>query len=106
MWVSDTGTPVSSTDGDDAQFGEDHGSTDGSCDFLGAFDTETDMTIRITDDDEGLETSSLTSACLFLYGANLRSQNNSKQEKYLHNFILEFRKEIIDYLVLLNGQGM
>jgi hypothetical protein len=78
MWVSNTGTPESSTDGNDTQFGEDHGSTDGSCDFLGAFDTETDMTIRITDDDERLETSSLTSARLFLYGANLGSQNNSK----------------------------
>jgi len=45
VWVSDTGTPVSSADGDDRELGEDHGASDGGCDFLGAFYTETDVAV-------------------------------------------------------------
>lgn len=44
--LSDVGTPVTATDGDDGELGGDDGTTDGGSDFLGALDTETDVSER------------------------------------------------------------
>jgi hypothetical protein len=107
MWFSDTSTPVSSTNGDDTEFGEDHGAADGSCDFLGTFNSETDVAIAVTNDNESLETSTLTSASLFLHRTDLQIRPTLKDpQTNLHDFVLEFGEEIVDNLVLLDGQGM
>ncbi len=47
MGLGDMRTPVTSSDGDDGQFGDNDSSANGSCDFLGTFDTETDVTILV-----------------------------------------------------------
>jgi hypothetical protein len=65
------GTPVTTSNGDDAQLGDDDGGTDSSSNFLGGFNTETNVTFRITDDDNSLESGSLTSTGLLLDGLDL-----------------------------------
>lgn len=90
--VTEGGTPVTFTDGDDAEFCEDDGTTDGGRDFLRALDTEPDVTIEVTDGDERLETCALTGAGLLLDGHDL------------HDFILELGEEGVDDLVLLDGE--
>jgi hypothetical protein len=66
MRISKRGSPVSTTNGEDGELGDDDGGTDGSSDFLGGLDTETDMTLRVTDDNDGFKTGTLTGACLLL----------------------------------------
>ena len=66
MWLTKVGTPVASSDGEDGQLGDDDGCSDGGCDFLGGLDAETDVTLRVTDDNDGLESSSLTGTSLLL----------------------------------------
>ena len=69
--LTKVGTPVSATDGDDAQLGDDDGGADGGSDFLGGLDTETDVALGVTDDDDGLETGALTGTGLLLDGLDL-----------------------------------
>jgi hypothetical protein len=66
VWVSEVGTPVATTNGHDRQLRDDDGSANGSCDFLGGLDAETDVTLAVTDDNDGLESGTLTSASLLL----------------------------------------
>ena len=93
MRLTKVGTPVTSSYGDNGELGEDDGATDGCSDFLSALDTETDVTIEITDGNESLETGTLTGTGLLLDGHDL------------HNFILEFGEEVVDNLVFLDGKG-
>lgn len=71
MGKTEVGTPETTTDGDDAQLGNDDGGTDGSSDFLGGLDTETDVAVRVTNDDNGLESGTLTGTGLLLDGLDL-----------------------------------
>lgn len=71
MGLTKVGTPVSSSHGDDAQLGDDDGGTDGGGDLLGSLDTEADVALRVTDDDDGLESGALTGAGLLLDGLDL-----------------------------------
>lgn len=66
------GTPVTTTDGDDAQLGDDDGGTDGGGNLLGCLDTQTDVALGVTNDDDGLETGTLTGTGLLLDGLDLR----------------------------------
>ena len=66
MWFTKIGTPVTTTDGQDGEFGDDDGGADGGGDFFGGLDAETDVTFAVTDDDDGLESSALTGAGLLL----------------------------------------
>jgi hypothetical protein len=50
--LTKVGAPVSATDRNDGEFGDDDSGADGGCDFLGGLDTETDVAFRITDDDD------------------------------------------------------
>lgn len=90
--LTEVGTPVTSPDGQNAELGNDDSSTDGGSDFLGGLDTETNVTLGVTDDNNGLETGTLTSTGLLLDGLDL------------HDLILELRQEEVDNLVLLDGQ--
>lgn len=69
--LTEVGSPVASSDGDDAQLGDNDGGTDSSGNFLGGLDAETDVALRVTDDDDGLETCSLTGTGLLLDGLDL-----------------------------------
>lgn len=71
MGLSERRTPVPTTDGKDGELGNDDGSTDSGRDFLGCLDTETDVTLGITNDDNGLETGTLTGTGLLLDGFDL-----------------------------------
>ena len=66
MRLTEVGTPVTTTDGQNAQLGDDDGSTDGSSDFLGGLDSETDVSLGVTNDDDGLESGTLTGTSLLL----------------------------------------
>lgn len=90
--LSESSTPVSSSDRDDGQLGEVDGAADGSGDFLCALDTQSDVAVEITDGDESLEARPLTRTSLLLHRHDL------------HNFILELGQEEVDNLVLLNGE--
>jgi len=50
--LTEVGTPVTATDGHDGELGDDDGGADSSCDFLGGLDSETDVALRVTDDDD------------------------------------------------------
>jgi len=65
------GTPVTTSHGDDAQLGNNDGSTDSGRDFLRRLDTQTDVALGIANDDDGLETGSLTGTGLLLDGLDL-----------------------------------
>jgi hypothetical protein len=64
--LSERVTPVTTADWKDAQLGDDDSSTDGSSDFLGGLDTETDVSIGVTNDDDSLEAGTLTGTGLLL----------------------------------------
>lgn len=69
--LTKVGTPVSSSHGDDAQLGDDDGGTDGGGDLLGGLDTEANVALGVTNDDDGLESGTLTGAGLLLDGLDL-----------------------------------
>lgn len=71
MRDTEIGTPVTATDGDDAEFCDDDGGTDGGCDFLACFDAEADVAFGVADDDNGLEAGALSGAGLLLNGFDL-----------------------------------
>ena len=66
MRLTEVGTPVTTTDRNNAELGDDDGSTDSSSDFLGGLDSETNVTLAVTDDDDGLESGTLTGTGLLL----------------------------------------
>lgn len=116
MWLSNVRAPVTSSDGDDGEFGGDDGTSDGGSDFLGALDTETNVSIgesristkrldvertalsnldspvKVTDGNGSLESGSLTGRGLFLdWGDG-------------HDLVLQGWEENVDNLKLFDGQ--
>lgn len=69
--LTKVGTPVTATDGDNVELGDDDGGTDGGSDFLGGLDTETDVAVGVTNEDDGLEAGALTGTGLLLDGLDL-----------------------------------
>lgn len=88
----DVVSPVSPSDGDDGELGDNDGSPDGGSDFLGTLDSQTDVTVKVTDSYESLESGSLTGRGLLLDGSDG------------HDLVLESGKELVDDLVLLDGE--
>lgn len=74
MRETKVGTPVTTSDGNDAKLSDDNGSADSSSDFLGSLDTKTNVTLGVTNDDNGLESGSLTGTGLLLDGLDLHSE--------------------------------
>ncbi len=71
MRFTEVGTPVASSDGKDGEFGDDDSGTNGSCDFFGGLDTETDVAFAVSNDHDGLESGTLTGTGLLLDGFDL-----------------------------------
>jgi hypothetical protein len=71
MRRTEVGTPVASSDGKNGEFGNDDGGADGGCDFFRRLDTKTNVTFRVSNDNDGLESSTLTGAGLLLHGFDL-----------------------------------
>jgi len=87
-------SPVSTTDGNDIEFGAGDGTTNGGGDFAGALDSESDVTRGISDGDEGLESGALSGTALLLDGHDL------------HDLVLELvLEEIINDFGFLDGNG-
>jgi hypothetical protein len=116
VWLSNVRTPVTSSDGDNGEFGGDDGTSDGGSDFLGTLDTETNVTVggcsisterldverpapsnlhspvEVTDGNGSLESGSLTGRRLFLdWGDG-------------HDLVLQGWEEDVDNLELFDGQ--
>jgi len=68
---TEVGAPVTATNGDNAELSDDDGGTDGSSDFLGSLDAETDVALGVANDDDGLEAGTLTGTGLLLDGLDL-----------------------------------
>jgi hypothetical protein len=90
---TEVGTPVASSHGDDAQLGDDDGRTDGGSDFLRCLDAQTNMALRIANDDNGLESRSLTGTSLLLnrldlYSEEVKKVSNSVQLSHSNPFSL------------------
>lgn len=94
VWSADLVTPVASSHRHDRELGEDDGASDGRGDFLGDLDAETDVTVVVTDGNDGLEASSLTGLGLLLNWLDLE------------NLVLQHRwlDESVNDLSLLDGQ--
>lgn len=69
--LTEVGTPVTTTNGHNGELGDDNGSTDGGGHFLGGLDTETNVTLAVTNDNDSLETGTLTGTGLLLDGLDL-----------------------------------
>jgi hypothetical protein len=66
MNITDSGTPVTSSNWDHSKFGIDKGTLDGNLDFFANLDTNTDVTISITNSANSLESGTLTGFGLLL----------------------------------------
>lgn len=64
--LTEVGAPVAATNGNDVQLGDDDGGADGGSDFLGGLDTETDVAVGVTNEDDSLEAGTLTGTGLLL----------------------------------------
>lgn len=64
-------TPVSTTNWQNAQLGDDNGGADSSSNFLGGLDTESNVSLRVTNDNDSLESGTLTGTSLLLDGLDL-----------------------------------
>jgi hypothetical protein len=69
--LTEVGTPVTTTDGKNGELGDDDSGTNGSCDFFGGLDTETNVTLTVADDNDSLESGALTGTSLLLDGLDL-----------------------------------
>ena len=89
-------TPVASSNWNQGQLCGDDTTLNSVGNFLGGLNTETNVSVFVTDGDEGLEAGSLTGRGLLLDGHNL------------HDLLLERTRgeEMIDDLILLNGETM
>jgi hypothetical protein len=64
--LTEVGTPVTTANGNDGKLSDDDGGADGCSDFLGGLDAKTDVTLAVTNDNDGLEASALTGTGLLL----------------------------------------
>ena len=91
---SDLVTPIASSHWNKLELGGDEGTLDGDLDFLSDLDSESNVAVLVTDDNDGLEAGSLTSHGLLLNGDDL------------HDLIRELNfvgsKEILDDSGLLD----
>lgn len=71
MGLTQVGSPVTTADGDDAELGNDDGGADSGGNLLGGLDTQTNVALGVTNNDNGLEAGTLTGTGLLLDGLDL-----------------------------------
>jgi hypothetical protein len=94
--ITDFVTPVSSSDGYEIQFRLVDARTDGGGNLFASLHSQTNVAIGVTDNNESLESVSLTGTGLLL------------DQAHFHNFVLQFSarwEKFIDDLMFLDGQG-
>lgn len=96
MNITDLVTPIASSDWDELELSVDKGTLDGNLDFFGDLDSETDVTILISNSNDGLETGSLSGLGLLLDGYDL------------HDFVRQWLalEEFVDDLGLFDWDGV
>jgi hypothetical protein len=89
MWLSEIASPVSTSDWNNAELCNDNSSTNSCGNFLRSLDSESNVSLSISDDNDGLETSTLTGTSLLLHWFDLmqESVNNSPQQSMSLNAI-------------------
>jgi hypothetical protein len=95
MDVSDSVSPIASSDWDQVQFSINKSTLDGDLDFLGNFNSKSDVSILISNGNDSLESSSLTSLGLLLDWYDLHD--------LIGEFLLCSGKEFINDLRFLDG---
>jgi len=70
MDTTDSGSPVTSSDWNDVVLGIKKGTLNGNLDLLGDLDSNTNVTLSVTDSNNSLESGSLTGLSLLLDGKN------------------------------------
>jgi hypothetical protein len=75
--ITKVGAPIATADWNDAQFRNDDGGPDSSRDFFRCLDAQSDVSFRVSNDDNGLESGSLASASLFLNRLDLQTTHKS-----------------------------
>lgn len=93
MGQTDVVAPVAATDRDDGELGNADGGADGTGNLLAALDTEADVAVVVTDDDECFEASALAGRSLLLHRGDL------------HDLVLEVGEEVVHDLVFLDGHA-
>merc|ERR1711916_87743 len=95
VWATELRAPITLADGDHTKLGKNDSATNSSRNFLGALDTETNMLVLISDNNESLEASALTGTSLLLHGHDFK------------DLILELMtNKVINDLRLFDGQGV
>lgn len=79
MRLSEGRTPITTSDWENRELCNNDSGTDCGSNFLGGLDSETDVAVAVTDDDDGLETGTLTSTSLFLDGFDLKKKKGKKK---------------------------
>merc|ERR1719163_1457183 len=98
MDISDSGTPISSSDWDELELGINQSSLNGNLDFLGNLDSNTNESLSVTNSDDSLESGSLTGLGLLLDGEDAHD--------LIRELSLLFLKESISDLMLLDWDGV
>lgn len=68
MDTTDSGSPISSSDWDKVHLGNEESTLNGDLDLLGKLDSETNMSVSVSDSDDSLESGSLSGLGLLLDG--------------------------------------
>ena len=89
VWRADFVTPIASSNRNHGEFGKNNGTTNGCCYFFWAFNTEANVTFTVTDNNDSLETGTLTGTGLFLNGHDFQ------------NFVFQIGQKSIDDISLL-----
>jgi hypothetical protein len=105
--LSKVGTPISSSDWNHRKLRDDDSGTDSSGDFLGGLDTKSNVSFGVSNDNNGLETGTLTGTSLLLDGFDLYPSKTHARldlnDVYLHDLILQLWKEEVHNLEFLDG---
>jgi len=104
VWFADLISPVTPSYRNNGEFGEDDGTTNSSRDFLAAFHTETDVAIVVSNCDECLKSSPLTSPGLFLDRHDLEHLvlKGRAKEEVDDLGLLDWEREEVNFLQALD----
>jgi hypothetical protein len=104
---SDTVSPVSTADRDDGNLGGNDGSANGVGNFLGALDSQSNVSVSVSHHHKRLEARSLTGTSLLLNGHDLGNLVLELGQKGLHNLmLLDGQREEVDGLQRLDETSL
>lgn len=102
MDLTDSGTPISSSDWDHSELSVNKGTLDGDLDFFSDLDTDTNVSVSITDGADSLESGSLTGLGLLL---NREDAHDVIEEDFLKRSLVLVLEKDVDDLGFLDWDG-